>query len=135
MEGLSTSGFTIEEGGNTGVPRFPPTLVMNDYIAGYLGACGVIAALRRRAKEGGSYHVRVSLTRAAMWYASLGSFPDVRFDLSGPANRMIAPDILVAATPYGEVRRLAPQVKLSKTPGGWRAPLVAVRGADTVNWI
>jgi crotonobetainyl-CoA:carnitine CoA-transferase CaiB-like acyl-CoA transferase len=134
MEGLSTSGFTIEEGGGGGVPRFPPTLVMNDYIAGYLGAAGVIAALRRRAKEGGSYHVRVSLTRAAMWYASLGSFPSVDFDLSGPQNRMIPPDILVAQTPYGEVRRLGPQVKLSKTPGGWRTPLVAVRGADTVSW-
>ena len=133
MEGLSTSGFTIEEGAG-GVPRFPPTLVMNDYISGYLGACGVIAALRRRAREGGSYHVRVSLTRAAMWYASLGRFPDLEFDLSGPENRLIAPEILVAQTPYGEVRRLGPQVKLSRTPGRWRTPLVAVRGSDRVAW-
>ena len=134
MEGLSCSGFTIGEGGGTGTPRFPPTLVMNDYIAGYLGACGTIAALRRRAKEGGSYHVRISLTRAAMWYASLGQFPDTKFDLSGPDNRMIAPELLVAQTPYGEIRRLGPQAKLSKTPGRWRTPLVAVRGGDTVSW-
>ena len=40
MEGLTASGFTLEEG--DGTPRFPPTLVMNDYIAGYLGAAGVI---------------------------------------------------------------------------------------------
>jgi crotonobetainyl-CoA:carnitine CoA-transferase CaiB-like acyl-CoA transferase len=133
MEGLSTSGFTVEEGAG-GPPRFPPTLVMNDYIAGYLGACGTIAALRRRASEGGSYHVRVNLTRAAMWYASLGRFPDVSFDLSGADNRMITPEVLVAQTPYGEVRRLGPQVKLSKTPGRWRTPLVAVRGGDTVSW-
>ena len=64
MEGLSTTGFTVAEGAG-GPPRFPPTQIMNDYIAGYLGAAGVLAALRRRAKEGGSYHVRVSLTRAA----------------------------------------------------------------------
>lgn len=134
MEGLSMSGFTIDEGGDSGRPRFPPTLVMNDYIAGYLGACGVIAALRRRAKEGGSYHVRVSLTRAAMWYASLGRFPNVQFDLTGSNNRLIPPEILVAQTPYGEVRRLGPQVKLSKTPGRWRTPLVAVRGGDKVAW-
>ncbi|KQW81857.1 CoA transferase [Brevundimonas sp. Root1279] len=134
MEGLSVSGFTLEEGGGGGVPRFPPTLVMNDYIAGYLGACGVIAALRRRAREGGSYHVRVSLTRAAMWYASLGRFPDTAFDLSGPDNRLISPEILVAQTPYGEVRRLGPQVKLERTPGRWRTPLVAVRGGDAVAW-
>ncbi|WP_199553799.1 CoA transferase [Sandaracinobacteroides hominis] len=133
MEGLSTSGFTIEEGAG-GPPRFPPTLVMNDYIAGYLGAAGVIAALRRRAREGGSYHVRVSLTRAAMWYASLGKFPNVNFDLSGPSNRMISPEILVAQSPYGEIRRVGPQVKLSRTPGKWRSPLVAVRGGDKVEW-
>ncbi len=133
MEGLSTSGFTVEEGAG-GPPRFPPTLVMNDYIAGYLGAAGIIAALRRRAREGGSYHVRVSLTRAAMWYASLGRFPDTKFDLSGPNNRMISPEILVADTPYGQVRRLGPQVKLSRTPGRWRTPLVAVRGSDAVAW-
>jgi hypothetical protein len=133
MEGLAMTGFTLEEGAG-GPPRFPPTLVMNDYIAGYLGAAGVIAALRRRAKEGGSYHVRVSLTRAAMWYASLGRFPDTKFDLSGPDNRMISPEILVAQTPYGEVRRVGPQVKLSKTPGRWRDPLVAVRGGDPVAW-
>jgi hypothetical protein len=107
---------------------------MNDYIAGYLGAVGVLAALRRRAREGGSYHVRVSLTRAAMWYASLGRFPDTRFDLSGPNNRMISPEILTAKTPYGEIRRLGPQVKLSRTPGKWRTPLVAVRGSDPVAW-
>ncbi|MDT1064634.1 CoA transferase [Paracoccus sp. CPCC 101403] len=133
MEGLSVSGFTIEEGAG-GPPRFPPTLVMNDYIAGYLGACGVIAALRRRAREGGSYHVRVSLTRAAMWYASIGRFPDLDFDLSGPNNRLISPEILVAKTPYGEVRRLGPQVKLSKTPGKWPEQLVHVRGADLPEW-
>ncbi len=45
---------------------------MNDYIAGYLGSAGVIAALRRRAREGGSYHVRVSLARCATWFRSLG---------------------------------------------------------------
>jgi crotonobetainyl-CoA:carnitine CoA-transferase CaiB-like acyl-CoA transferase len=133
MEGLSTSGFTLSEGAG-GPPRFPPTLIMNDYIAGYLGACGAVAALRRRAREGGSYHVRVSLTRAAMWYASLGRFPDTKFDLSGPDNRMISPAILVADSPYGQIRRLGPQVKLSRTPGKWRTPLVAVRGGDTASW-
>ena len=56
---------------------FPPTLVLNDYIAGYLAAAGAIAALRRRAAEGGSYHVHVNLARAAMCYASLDTFPSV----------------------------------------------------------
>jgi crotonobetainyl-CoA:carnitine CoA-transferase CaiB-like acyl-CoA transferase len=133
MEGLTASGFTLEEG--DGVPRFPPTLVMNDYIAGYLGAAGVITALRRRAHEGASYHVRVSLARAAMWYASLGRFANTEFDAMAPDHRMIDPELLIRHTPYGEVRRLAPQVKLSKTLGRWRDPLVAVRGGDLPVWL
>ena len=134
MEGLACTGFTIAEG-DGGPPRFPPTLVMNDYIAGYLGAAGVLAALRRRAKEGGSWHVRISLARAAMWYGSLGQFPSKDFDANDPRHRMIEPELMTAQTPYGLVKRLGPQVKLSKTPGQWRTQLVAVRGADTVNWI
>jgi hypothetical protein len=96
---------------------------------------GVLAALRRRAKEGGSYHVRVSLARAAMWYASPGQFPTKSFDANDPLHRMIEPELLVAQTPYGRVQRLGPQVKLSKTTGKWRDPLVAVRGGDTGNWV
>ena len=68
MEALTVTGFTLAEG--RGTPRFPPTMVLNDYISGYIGAAGIIAALRRRAKEGGSYHVRVTLARAAMWFMS-----------------------------------------------------------------
>lgn len=107
---------------------------MNDYIAGYLGAAGVIAALRRRAVEGGSYHVRVSLTRAAMWYKSLGQFATTDFDATQPEHRIGTPETIRRQTPYGEVERLAPQVRLSRTPGRWRDPLVAVRGSDLPTW-
>lgn len=133
MEGVTVSGYTMAEGGGTR-PRFPPTLVLNDYIAGYLGAAGVLAALRRQAKEGGSYHVRVNLTRAAMWYQSLGQFPGIDFDASLPQHRMTDAETMSRMTPYGEVQRLVPQVRLSRTPGRWRDPLVAVRGSDRPVW-
>jgi len=115
------------------MPAFPPTLVINDYIAGYLGAAGVMAALRRRAKDGGSYHVRVSLTRAAMWYQSLGTFAHTDFAPT-PAQVMIPPETITRQTAYGEIHRLAPLAKLSVTPGRWRDPLVAVRGGDKPEW-
>ncbi|HSZ53921.1 MAG TPA: CoA transferase [Caulobacteraceae bacterium] len=133
MEGLTVTGFTMVEGGGQR-PRFPPTFVMNDYIAGYMGAAGVLAALRRRAKEGGSYHVRVSLARAAMWFMSLGHFPNTDFDLSGPDNRIGPPETIRAQTPWGDLERLAPLVKLSRTPTRWRDPLVVVRGGDKPVW-
>jgi crotonobetainyl-CoA:carnitine CoA-transferase CaiB-like acyl-CoA transferase len=133
MEGVTVSGYTMAEGGGSR-PRFSPTLVLNDYIAGYLGAAGVLAAMRRQAKEGGSYHVRVNLTRAAMWYQSLGQFPGIDFDANLPERRMNDAETMKRMTPYGEVERLVPQVRLSRTPGGWRDPLVAVRGADRPVW-
>jgi crotonobetainyl-CoA:carnitine CoA-transferase CaiB-like acyl-CoA transferase len=133
MEGVSTTGFTFAEGGGK-MPRFPPTLVMNDYIAGYIGAAGILAAMRRQAREGGSWHVRVNLSRAAMWFQSLGEFPGIDFDATKPENRMTPPDTLTRQTPYGEVQRLVPMVRLSRTPGRWRDPLVAVRGSDRPTW-
>ena len=108
--------------------------MLNDYIAGYLGAAGVIAALRRRAVEGGSYHVRISLSRAAMWYQSLGRFPTTEFDAMDPEHRMIRPETIKGKTAYGEVHRLAPLAKLSVTPSRWRDPLLVVRGGDLPVW-
>jgi crotonobetainyl-CoA:carnitine CoA-transferase CaiB-like acyl-CoA transferase len=63
------------EGAN-GMPSMPPTSLINDYITGYMGAAGATAALLKRAREGGSYHVTVSLARCAMWYQSLGLMPE-----------------------------------------------------------
>lgn len=133
MEALTTSGFTMAEG-RDGKPRFPPTMVLNDYIAGYLGAAGIIAALRRRAAEGGGYHVRVNLTRAAMWYASLGVFETLDFDTADPDHMMITPHTIRGQIPYGEVHRLAPQAVLSVTPGQWPEQLLHVRGANLPEW-
>ena len=88
----------------------------------------------RRASEGGSYHVRISLARAAMWYQSLGAFPTTDFDANDPAHRMTAPRTVTGKTCYGEVLRLAPLARLSKTESRWREPLLVVRGGDLPKW-
>ncbi len=94
----------------------------------------MIAALRRRAREGGSYHVRVSLSRAAMWYQTLGRFATTEFDATDPQHRMIPPGVVTGMTPYGALSRLAPLAKLSKTPSRWNDPLLVVRGSDLPVW-
>lgn len=48
-------------------------IAMNDYNTGYWAAYGVLNALRRRASEGGSWHVRVSLAQTARWFMRLGA--------------------------------------------------------------
>jgi crotonobetainyl-CoA:carnitine CoA-transferase CaiB-like acyl-CoA transferase len=52
----------------------PEIFVVNDYIASWIATVGAIAALRRRATEGGSYRVNVSLARVSLWLLRMGIF-------------------------------------------------------------
>jgi crotonobetainyl-CoA:carnitine CoA-transferase CaiB-like acyl-CoA transferase len=134
MEALCVAGFTFVEG-TPDRPKFPPTKVMNDFIAGYMGAAGVTAALIRRAQEGGSYHVKVCLTRNAMWYPTLGVFDPNQVDLTGEQHQVLPPDTITRQTGYGEVYRLAPPVQFSETPGAWDDPILTVRGSSKPEWV
>ena len=133
MEALCVTGFTTEEG-TPEEPKFPPTHVMNDYIAGYLGAAGIQAALIRRAKEGGSYHVRVNLARAAMFFMSLGTFDKNAPAPTGEQHQILVPDSITAQTPYGELVRLAPPVQFSESQPYWKDPVLVVRGSSKPEW-
>ena len=133
MEALCVTGFTTEEG-TPPQPKFPPTMVMNDYIAGYIGAAGIQAALIRRANEGGSYHVRVNLARCAMWFMSLGTVDKDAPAPTGEQHQLLAPDTITAQTPYGELVRLAPPVQFSETKPYWPDPLLVVRGSSKPAW-
>jgi hypothetical protein len=156
MLGSAASGVAMAEGEN-GKPSMPPTALINDYVTGYMGAAGATAALVRRAKEGGSYHVTVSLARNAMWYLSLGLVPPQertfaenpfrRFDsLSAkPAElmpivlklrqRLLPPELIECDTPLGRVRRLAPAVHFSRTPGVWNNPILSPMGSAAPTWL
>jgi crotonobetainyl-CoA:carnitine CoA-transferase CaiB-like acyl-CoA transferase len=52
-------------GRDAGRAKDPPHGLLNDVISGIFGALGAYAALICRAKEGGSYHVKVSLCRSS----------------------------------------------------------------------
>jgi crotonobetainyl-CoA:carnitine CoA-transferase CaiB-like acyl-CoA transferase len=154
MLGTACSGLAMLEGTN-GKPSMPPTGLINDYVTGYLGAAGATAALIRRAKEGGSYHVTVSLARSAMWYQSLGiiplkerSFAENPFQhlglmtpgeqlslVAGVRQRLLDPDVIIRETPLGPVRRLAPAVTYSHTLASWDDPILTPMGASTPTWL
>jgi crotonobetainyl-CoA:carnitine CoA-transferase CaiB-like acyl-CoA transferase len=69
--GAAVSGvFCIE--GTPSFPKSPVIVPICDNVVGWLGTVGVLEALRRRATEGGSYRVVVSLTRTVLWLLSLG---------------------------------------------------------------
>ena len=66
-------GFNDAEARAAGseVPKPLPAQVL-DHATGNLMAFGAMTALARRAREGGSWHVQLSLARTAQWLRSLG---------------------------------------------------------------
>ena len=56
-------------------PEFYPVSAI-DYCTGYLMAFGAMVALARRAREGGSWLVRISLAQIGKWIVDLGEVPE-----------------------------------------------------------
>jgi len=132
MNGSAASGLmTIE--GTEDEPRLPVTGLINDYITGYMGAIGAIAALIKRATEGGSWHVTVNLTRTAMWCGSLG-LVDPALAGRGDEHTLREPEPYDAPSPLGDVHMLAPPVHFSRTPPSWPNPILVPRGSSHAQW-
>ena len=134
--GAAVAGLFAVEGTLTR-PKSPPIIPIVDNVVGWLGTVGVLAALRRRAVEGGSYRVTVSLTRTVLWLFSLGIFDkDYARATAGSSDEHanVAPDLFTAETPLGTYQGMTDQVVLSKTPGSFRTVLVP-RGSSKPEWL
>ncbi|MEU0465889.1 CoA transferase [Amycolatopsis sp. NPDC006131] len=118
-------------------PALPPILVVNDYIVSWLLAAGIVEALTRRARDGGSYRVHVSLTRAALWILSLGVFDKAYATETagrGEEHAYLDPETFTAETPLGHYQGVTDQVHMSATPGHYRTVLVP-RGSSRAEWL
>jgi len=116
----------LELHGDASAPAEPERMpmAMNDYCTGYWGAYGVLEALQRRATEGGSWHVEVSLAQTARWLMRLGL-------VAGNAGRSRQTLVDLAETyteylpsAYGELGRLKFPVQFSETTPRWSAPVL-----------
>lgn len=109
----SASGMAYLSGdGNE--PRLMPVSSL-DYVTGYLLGFGVIVALKRRAEEGGSYCVNVSLARTREWIVEMGTIDREQIRAT-PAE--LTPDELAhwlidVPTPCGRITRLRPLIRFS----------------------
>lgn len=122
--------------GNLQAPQLPPVVVINDYLTSWLAQVGVVAALKRRAEEGGSWHVHVSLTRVALWLISLGLFDkDWAHRTAGSQEQhlYLDPECFQAATPMGDYQGVTDQVAMSLTPGHYD-PVLVPRGSSGAQW-
>jgi crotonobetainyl-CoA:carnitine CoA-transferase CaiB-like acyl-CoA transferase len=125
----TTSGIAVEQGGGDS-PRLIPAAAC-DYVTGYLAACGVLRALKLRATEGGSYHVRASLVQTAQWFQSLERVDPVRALALEPDE--IAGWSTRSDTAWGPVQHLAPVTRMSATRTHWRQPVVPL-GTHPPRW-
>jgi crotonobetainyl-CoA:carnitine CoA-transferase CaiB-like acyl-CoA transferase len=134
--GATVSGlFTIE--GSPTQPKQPPIVPICDNVVAWLGTTGILAALRRRAIEGGSYRVVVSLTRTVLWLLSLGIFDKAYAKATAGStdeHMYVAPDLFTAETPLGSYQGMTDQIVMSRTPGSFRTVLVP-RGSSKPEWL
>jgi len=104
-----------------------------DYTTGYLAAYGILLALAKRARDGGSYHIRVSLCRSGMFIYRQGKvpFPDLGLDLSAAEIDAIR---IESRPKDGPLRHLGPIVRLSEAQPHWTRPTPQL-GGDAPAWL
>ena len=99
------------EGSGDGEPRPLPMQIL-DEATGFLMAFAACAALRRQQREGGSWHVQLSLAQTAHWLRGLGR---VEHGLhAAPPSRQ--PYLETSASGFGELIGVTPSAQLDRTP-------------------
>ena len=125
----TVSGITNRQGelfpGAAPGPQFYPVSAI-DYLTGYLMAFGAMVALARRAREGGSWLVRISLAQTGRWLVGRGQVLDA---LLKDIPKEFTPDELerwsiTSDTPVGRLRHLGPVLRMSETAPRWARPSV-----------
>ena len=129
----TATGFNHAEGQAAGVdgPKELPAQML-DHATGYFMAFGAMMAKARQAREGGSWHVQVSLAQTGRWLWNLGRVADglASEDLKGEAVR---PFIEEAGSGFGALASVKHSALLSKTPAFWARPAMPL-GSHQPQW-
>jgi hypothetical protein len=129
----TATGFNHAEGQAAGVggPKELPAQML-DHATGYLMALGAMMAKARQSREGGSWHVRVSLAQTGRWLWNLGRVADgfKTEDLKGDAVRPFVEEL---ASGFGPLRSVSHSAVLSKTRAFWARPAMPL-GSHPPQW-
>jgi len=129
----NANGMNVAEAEAAGqeMPKPLPCQAL-DHATGYLMAFGAMTALKRRATEGGSWHVRCSLAQSGHWLRNLGRIeggfaaPDPKFD-----------DVrdCLEETPsgFGRLTAVRHSAIMSETPARWVRPSARL-GTHAAEW-
>ena len=128
----SATGIAWLEGQATGLdgPGKLPCQAL-DHATGYLAAMGTMIALQRRAREGGSWLVRVSLAQTGRWLQSLGPATGTARELS---EQEVAPWRERTASAFGLISAIAPVEQMAESPAVLATPPVPL-GTHAPAWI
>jgi len=129
----TATGFNHAEGQAAGVdgPKELPAQML-DHATGYLMAFGAVMAKARQSREGGSWHVRVSLAQTGRWLWNLGRVADgfKTEDLKGDA---VAAFVEEVPSGFGPLRAVRHSAALSETPAYWARPAMPL-GSHQPRW-
>ncbi len=130
----TATGFNHAEGQAAGLdgPKELPAQML-DHATGYLMAFGAMMAKMRQAREGGSWHVRVSLAQTGRWLWNLGRLDgglDTP-DLTGEAVH--AAFIESMPSGFGMLKAVRHSALLSATPAQWSRPAMPL-GSHPAQW-
>ncbi len=131
----SASGIAHELAADDGVPRSLPANPL-DYTTGYLAAFLVLVALERRAREGGSYHIELSLAQTGRYLAGLSRADAALVAARQPElpRERLDELMITRRTPYGDLRYFAPVARMPGTPPRWDLPSVPL-DHDRPDWL
>ncbi len=129
----TATGFNHAEGQAAGVdgPKELPAQML-DHATGYLMAFGAVMAKARQSREGGSWHVRVSLARTGQWLWNLGRVAD-GFKTEDLKGETVQPFIEEVPSGFGPLRSVRHSAVLSKTPAFWARPAMPL-GSHPAEW-
>jgi crotonobetainyl-CoA:carnitine CoA-transferase CaiB-like acyl-CoA transferase len=112
----TVSGQALRQSGES-KPKLMPVSA-NDYVGGYLMALGVLSALHRRATEGGSWLVRVSLARTGKWIVDRG----IEEGFASTPAELPAGELQGLLMQTGRYTHLKPVLEMSETSPRWERP-------------
>jgi crotonobetainyl-CoA:carnitine CoA-transferase CaiB-like acyl-CoA transferase len=129
----TSTGFNHAEGQAAGIegPKELPAQML-DHASGYLMAFGAMMARARQSREGGSWHVRVSLAQTGRWLWSLGRLPGglATADYDKETVERLIEDL---PSGFGPLRSVRHSAVLSKTPAFWERPAMPL-GSHPPQW-
>jgi crotonobetainyl-CoA:carnitine CoA-transferase CaiB-like acyl-CoA transferase len=129
----TATGFNHAEGQAAGVegPKELPAQML-DHATGYLMAFGTMMAKARQSREGGSWHVRVSLAQTGRWLWNLGRVAN-GFKTEDLKSETVAPFMEEIPSGFGPLRSVRHSAALSKTRALWSRPAMPL-GSHPPQW-